>query len=182
MPGKIKDYKIKKSMRLPTELHEQLMTESRRSGLSKVSTLARMIILERLSKPSLGSLVKADRILKITADKDSALITIHMTTDNWATLEEAARVVTQNNISRLCQIILLEHYKKPMQATWNKFKARSVEERFKSITHNCITHNCPSCGVKRKTELGIDLDSKETTCRACRAKYILHRNQKPAIG
>ncbi len=177
MPGKIKDYKIKKSMRLPTELHEQLMTESRRSGLSKVSTLARMIILERLSKLPLDSLVKADRILKITADKDSASITILMTTDNWATLEEAARVVTQNNISRLCQIILLEHYKKPMQTTWNKFKARSVEERFKSITHNC-----PSCGAKRKTELDIKLNSKQTTCRACRAKYILHRNQKPTIG
>lgn len=177
MPGNIKDYKISKSMRLPNELHEKLVSEAFRMGLSKVSTLARMIILDRLSKSSLDSLVKADRILKITADKDSARITIHMTTDNWITLEKAAQTVTQSNISRLCQIILLEHYKRSMQPTWDKFKARTVEERSKTITHNC-----PSCGVRRKTELPINLNSKQTTCRACRAKYTLNRLTKPTLN
>lgn len=176
MAGNAKDYVHSKNIRLPADIYEHLVAEAEQKGIGKPSTMARMAVVERINAGRFEELINIHRRLKIFVNAQAPRISMHLTDANLALLEHAADKIVAGNFNRLVQIVLIERYKNAVKGKGGPGFVDIAETDLKSVTHNC-----PSCGQKRKISMPQGVASRMTTCRNCRAKYELHRDRRAIL-
>lgn len=120
MVGTLKNFTKCKNVRLPKDLYDGLIAEATLKGVGRVSTMARIVVLERLAHGGLDPLIAADKQQKIYADDSVPRITMHLTVENLQNIEAAADRVTGGNYSRLVQLVLWERYSSRRKQPKNK--------------------------------------------------------------
>ncbi len=167
-----------KSVRIPPAIYNQLVEESKAKAAGNAGTLARMLVLDRLRSADTASLAYLSATLKIYANGSAPRLSIRMSGADMDSVEQAAKLITQGNISRLVQIVLIERY--DMQSGIESLREVNKEAWSQNRTETkrrTINHLCPSCGKKRKTHFDPSAQSVVTLCRFCKTRYKLYRDK-----